>query len=57
MSLSTWSGGVDIEYEVNTTREIFNRRFEKAAFLANSFWSDVNYVMWQQQQERQVKGR
>ena len=28
MSLSTWSGGVVIEYEVNTTREISNRRAE-----------------------------
>ena len=48
MSLSTWSGGVVIEYEVNTTH---------TDFLAGKFWSDVNYVMWQQQQERQVKGR
>ena len=57
MSLSTWSGGVVIEYEVNTKCEIFNRGFEKADFMASSFWSDVNYVMWQQEPERQVKGR
>ena len=54
MSLSTWSGGVVIEYEASTTRDIFSRRVEKAE---SSFWLDVNYVMWQQQQERQVKGR
>ena len=57
MSFSTRNGGVVTQYEVITTREIFNRRFEQADVLASNFCSEANYVMCQQQQERQVKGR
>ena len=32
MTLSTWSGGVVVEYEGNTTREIYNRRVERLTF-------------------------